>query len=270
MSGPKRSLSQNFLRDPNLQRKIVAALEARPAEAVLEVGAGHGELSRHLVGEVEPLVLVEKDDALARELEERWGGRADVRVVHGDALELELGGLVPAGRPFRVLSNVPYAITSPLLFRLLALRPPPVRIVVTVQREVAERIVAEPGGGDYGSLTVGVRTRADARLAFGVSRRAFRPVPDVESATVVLDPDPARIEALPEGALRRLTRSAFSRRRKQLQKILRSAPAYDLDRASAEALCREMGLDPRVRPERLSPEQFVELARRLEAPPGRG
>lgn len=264
MSRPKRSLSQNFLVDPNLQRKIVDALEAGPGVTILEVGAGHGELSRHLVGEAGPLVLVEKDDDLARELEERWGGRDDVRVVHGDALELELSGLVPVGRSYRVLSNLPYAVTSPLLFRFLALRPPPARIVVTVQKEVAERIVAGAGGGDYGSLTVGVQTRAEARLAFHVSRHAFRPVPDVESATVVLDPDPERIEALPEAALRRLTRAAFSRRRKQLQKILRSAPAYDLDRVAAEALCRDMGLDPRIRPERLSPAQFVELARRLE------
>lgn len=264
MSRPKRSLSQNFLEDPNLQRKIVDALEVRPGETVLEVGAGHGELSRHLVGEADLLVLVEKDDDLARGLEQRWGGRDDVRVVHGDALELELLDPVPSGRPYRVLSNLPYAVTSPLLFRFLALRPPPVRIVVTVQKEVAERLVAEPGGGDYGSLTVGVQTRAGARLAFDVSRHAFRPVPEVESATVVLDPDPERIDALPEGTLRRLTRAAFSRRRKQLQKILRSAPVYDLDRAAAVALCRDMGLDPRVRPERLSPEQFVELARRLE------
>lgn len=264
MGRPKRSLSQNFLVDPNLQRKIVDALELRAGEAVLEVGAGHGELSRHLVGEADPLVLVEKDDELAAGLRERWGGRGDVRIVHGDALEIDLAALVPPDRPYRVLSNLPYAVTSPLLFRFLALRPPPARIVVTVQREVAERIVAEPGGGDYGSLTVGVQTRADARLAFDVSRQAFRPVPDVESATVVLDPDRDRIEALSEDALRRLTRAAFSRRRKQLQKILRSAPAYGLDRAQAEAACRELGVDPRIRPERLSPEQFVELSRRLE------
>jgi 16S rRNA (adenine1518-N6/adenine1519-N6)-dimethyltransferase len=260
----KRSLSQNFLVDPNLQRKVVDALEAGPDDAVLEVGAGHGELSRHLVGGVRRLVLVEKDDDLAAGLVDRWGDRREVRVVHGDALEVDLPAELPAGGPYRVLSNLPYGVTSPLLFRFLRLEPAPERIVVTVQKEVAERIAAEPGSGDFGSLTVGIRTRARARIAFDVSRKAFRPVPDVESATVVIEPDPERIRDLPAEALRRLTRAAFSRRRKQLQKILRTAPPYRLDREEAEAVCGELGVDPRIRPERLAPEQFVELARRLE------
>lgn len=265
MTRAKRSLSQNFLVDPNLQRKVVDALEAEAGDTVVEVGAGHGELSRHLVGRVRRLVLVEKDDGLVEELREEWGGRADVRIVHGDALELDLRAEVPQDAPYRILSNLPYAITSPLLFRFLDLRPLPDRIVVTVQEEVAERIAAEPGGGDFGSLTVGVQARARARLAFPVSRHAFRPEPDVESATVIIDPDPDRVAEIPGEGLRRLTRAAFGRRRKQLQKILRSAPVYDLDREEAEALCRAIGVEPRVRPERLSPEQFVDLARRLEA-----
>ena len=268
MSGPKRSLSQNFLVDPNLQEKIVAALEAPAGEPVLEIGPGHGELSRHLVGVADPLVLLEKDDRLYAELEERWGDRPDVVPVHGDALEVDLAASLPAGRPYRVLSNLPYAITSPLLFRVLALDPPPVRIVVTVQKEVADRLAADPGGGDYGALTVGVRARAEVRRAFDVSRNAFRPSPDVDSTTVILEPDPDRIRELPAGALRRLTRAAFSRRRKQLQKILRSAPEYGLEREEAEALLRSVGADPRHRPERLAPGQFVELARRLKAAAG--
>lgn len=258
----KRSLSQNFLIDPNLQRKIVDALGAGPGEEVLEVGPGHGELSRHLLGEVARLVLVEKDDELAAELAGRWGARPDVAVVHGDALEVDLASLVRA--PYRVLSNVPYGITSPLLFRFLDLTPAPGRIVVTVQREVGERIVAAPGSKAYGSLSVGVQARARAWSAFGVGRRAFRPVPDVDSVTVVIEPDPARIEALPEPGLRRLTRAAFGRRRKQLQTILRTAPEYGLEREAAEAACRALGLEPRVRPEQVAPETFVALARRLE------
>lgn len=264
MTRPKRSLSQNFLVDPNLQRKIVEALEVEPGEAVLEIGAGHGELSRHLVGRVDALVLIEKDDALAAGLRERWGGRPDVTVVHGDALELDLSADLPADRPYRILSNLPYAVTSPLLFRILSLEPPPRRAVVTVQREVGERLAAEPGTGAYGSLTVGVRVRADVRIAFGVSRQAFRPVPDVESVTVVLEPEPERMARVPEPGLRRLTRAAFSRRRKQLQTILRSSPEYGLDRAEATALCEELGVEPRIRPERLPPEAFIALAELLE------
>jgi 16S rRNA (adenine1518-N6/adenine1519-N6)-dimethyltransferase len=264
----RRSLSQNFLVDPNLQRKVVDALEAAPGDEVLEVGPGHGELTRHLVGRVRRLVLVEKDDALAADLALRWGHREDVEVVHGDALEVELDGWVAP--PYRVLSNLPYGITTPLLFRFLALDPPPARIAVTVQAEVGERIVAAPGSRDYGSLSVGVQARAEARIAFPVSRNAFRPVPDVESVTVVLDPDPARIASLPEPALRRLTRAAFGWRRKQLQKILRSAPGLALGRERAEALCRAQGLDPRARPEQVPPERFVAMARALAGEEGPG
>lgn len=263
MSRPKRSLGQNFLVDPNLQRKVVEELGLEPGEAVLEVGAGRGELSRHLVGRASPLVLVEKDDALAAELERRWGRRDDVRVVHADALEVDLASLV-SGRAYRALSNVPYNVTSPLLFRFLALRPPPRLIVVTVQREVAERIVARPGTKDYGALTVGVWARGDATLAFEVARSAFRPVPAVDSATVRIEPDPRRLSMLPEPALRRLTRAAFGRRRKQLQTILRSAPEYGLSREEAVEVCRELDLDPRIRPERMPPDAFARLARRLE------
>lgn len=265
---PKRSLSQNFLVDPDLQRKIVEELEAGPDEAVLEVGAGHGELSRHLLGSVDPLVLVEKDDRLAAGLIRKWGARPDVRVVHGDALELELARLVPPGRPYRLLSNLPYGITSPLLFRFLDLRPLPRRIVITVQREVGERIAASPGGKEYGSLTVGVQARARVEIAFGIASRAFRPVPDVESVTLRIEPIPERVEELPAANLRILTRAVFSRRRKQLQKILRSAPALGLDREEALDLCEALGVDPRVRPAELSPRQFVELARRLSGSHG--
>lgn len=270
MSRPKRSLSQNFLVDPNLQRKIVDAVEAAPGDVVLEIGPGHGELSRHLVGRADPLVLIEKDDELAAALEERWGDRGDVRLVHDDALEADLLAPLPADRPYLVLSNLPYGITSPMLFRLLGLDPPARRIVVTVQKEVGERLAAAPGSGAYGSLSVGVQVRADVEVLFDVSRHAFRPVPEVESVTVLIRPDPDRLRRLPEPGLRRLTRAAFGRRRKQLQTILRSAPEYDLDRERAVALCAELGVDPKIRPERLPPEAFVDLTGLLERHRRRG
>jgi 16S rRNA (adenine1518-N6/adenine1519-N6)-dimethyltransferase len=264
----KRSLSQNFLVDPNLQRKIVELAEPGPGLGVLEVGPGHGELTRHLVGRVRTVLAVEKDDRLARELAAAWADRSDLRVVTGDALELDLEALLvkawgPDVQPYAILSNVPYAITSPLTFRLLDLSPPPERIVLTVQREVAERLAADPGGGDYGALTVGVQLRARVRLAFDVSREAFRPRPEVESAAVVLEP---RADRPPDAELRRvreLTRAAFGRRRKQLQKILRSAPEFGLQRQEAEAVCRELGVDPRTRPAKLSPDGYRALAGRL-------
>ena len=263
MVRPKRSLSQNFLVDHNIRRKLVETLGAGPDDVVLEVGPGHGELSELLVGKVRRLVLVEKDDRLAPQLARRWGDRDDVAVVHGDALEEDLSALVADASRLRLISNLPYAITSPLIFRLLDVTPPADRIVVLVQEEVARRVTADPGGKEYGALTVGVRTQAVAELAFTVARTAFRPVPGVDSAALVLEP----IDG-PSGArrsrLRDLVRAAFSRRRKQLQTILRSAPEYGLDAHEAEAILTSLGIDPRARPETLSPGQFMALADRLE------
>lgn len=263
----KRSLSQNFLVDHNFRRKIVAELAARPTDAVLEVGPGHGELSDLLVGQVDSLVLVEKDDVLASELEARFGGREDVRVVHADALEVDLAALLPGDRPGLLISNLPYGITSPLIFRFLDMRPLPSRMVLLVQKEVAERIAATEGNKVYGALSVGVQARADVRVAFRVGRRAFRPAPAVDSALIVIEPraDSGNDERL--DALRVLTRVAFSRRRKQLGRILRSAPEYSLSAAAVDRVLEACALSPHARPETLTPGQFIELAGRLtEAP----
>ncbi len=259
----KRSLSQNFLVDRNLQKKILGELDAVPDDVVLEIGAGHGELGGRLAGRVAQVILVEKDDELARELSDRFSGDPSVRVVHDDALEVDLSALIPAGRAYRVLSNLPYAITTPLLFRILDMRPAAERVVVTVQREVAERIVAGPGSKTYGALSVGVQVRGAPRVAFRVGRNAFRPVPAVDSAVVVIDPDPGAPDAEEEAALRRLTRVVFGRRRKQLQKILRSAPEYRLSQQEVERLAATVGFDLRDRPETLDPGELRALARGL-------
>lgn len=259
----KRSLSQNFLVDPNLRRKLIEELDPRPSDAVLEVGPGHGELTELVLGQAARVVVVEKDDELAEELATRWGGEPSLDIVHGDALEVDLAGHLPEGVPYVVISNIPYAITSPLLFRFLELAPPPRRIVATVQREVADRVVARPGSRAYGALSVGVQVRAEARMAFKIGRKAFRPVPDVESAALVLD---LRSDALPAADfedLRRLTRAAFGQRRKQLQKILRSAPGLDLGREAAGEALKRARVEGRERPEQLSPQQFVTLSRTI-------
>ena len=147
----KRSLSQNFLVDPNLRRKLVAELEAGSEDAVLEVGPGHGELSEIIAGSVERLVLVEKDDRLFEVLNEAFGNRPDVSLIHADALSEDLSDRLGTDRPTRVISNVPYSITSPLLFRFLDIRPVPRRIPVgRGASAVADRAAARRGGvGPY-------------------------------------------------------------------------------------------------------------------------
>ena len=219
------------------------------------------------MGQVGTLVLVEKDDDLASELEARLGGREDVRVVHADALEVDLAALLPGDRPGLLISNLPYGITSPLIFRFLDMRPLPGRMVLLVQKEVAERIAAAEGSKVYGALSVGVQARADVRVVFRVGRGAFRPAPAVDSALIVIEPHADSLNDETLRALRVLTRVAFSRRRKQLGKILRSAPEYTLSAARVDGVLEACGLSPQARPETLTPDQFIELAGRLmEAP----
>lgn len=258
----KRSLGQNFLVDPNLQRKIVEAIHPVPDDEVLEIGPGHGALTRHLVGRVRRLVLVELDDSLVERLRTEFGTRGDVEIVHADFLDVALEQISrdPAG--LKVLGNIPYNITTPILFRLLERRPRPREIVLMVQREVADRILAEPGSKTYGALAVGVQTVADVERVLNVGRKAFRPVPDVESAVVRLVPHaPPRLEEEEERAVRNLTRAAFGQRRKQFQRILRDA--YRLTSEDIETLERATGLDLQARPETVPPERFIELARAL-------
>jgi len=262
----KKSLGQNFLVDPNLQRKIVEAVDPRPDDTVIEIGPGTGALTRHMAGRVAHLVAIEKDDALADALRAELGHVAGFTLVHGDALEADIAALSTVLEHTKVVGNIPYNITTPLVFRLLERGRRPASIVFMVQREVADRILAAPGEKDYGALSVGVRSVADAERLFQVGRSAFRPVPNVDSTVLRITPhSPARLTEQEEADLRVLTRATFSMRRKQLQKILRSAPEYALDAATAMRILSETGIEAEARPETLSPDRFVDLARALRA-----
>lgn len=260
----KRSLGQNFLVDPNIQRRIVDALEPGPGDEVLEIGPGTGALTRHLAARAGRVVAIEKDDDLAAALRAEFEGTPGVTIVHGDALEADLRALVQDPEHVKIIGNIPYNITSPLLFHLLE---PPLhaeRIVVMVQREVADRLLAPPGDKAYGALTVGVRTVADVKRLFHVGRAAFRPVPDVDSTVIMIVPHrPPRLSAEERADLRVLTRTAFGWRRKQLQKILRSAEEYQVDPADLDGVADETGITLDRRPETLSPDEFVALCRAL-------
>lgn len=259
----KRSLGQNFLVDPNLQRKIVEALEAQPGDEVLEIGPGRGALTRHLAGTVRRLVLVELDDQLAASLSDRYVDREDVRVVHADILGTPRQDLVDDPEALKVIGNIPYNITTPILFELLS-RPRPRDIVLMVQEEVADRIVASAGSKDYGALAVGVQSVATAERLFRVGRGAFRPSPRVDSAVVRVRPiRPEPLQPSEEARLRTLVRAAFQWRRKQLGKILRDHPDLRLPPRLAEQAALQVGFDLRDRPERLGPAAFIDLARAL-------
>ncbi len=258
----RKSLGQNFLIDQNLQRKIVQSLEPGPDDEVLEIGPGPGALTRHLAPLVRRLVLVELDDGLAAALRAEFASDPRVSVINRDVLDVPLEEVSADPRALKVIGNIPYNITTPILFSLLERHPRPRRIVLMVQREVADRIAAPPGSRTYGALSVGVQAVATIERICNVSRNAFRPVPDVESAVIRIDPiDPPRLEPEMEVALRRLTRAAFGQRRKQFQRILRDA--YALTPEDVATLEQRTGFDLRQRPETFAPGEFVRLTRTL-------
>lgn len=265
---PRRSLGQNFLVDPNLRRRIVEEIAPRPDETILEVGPGRGALTEGLAREAGRLILVELDRALAQRLEERYGASERVTILQRDILDLSLADLVEDPAELRVVGNIPYNVTTPILFHLLA-RPRPREIVLMVQKEVAERIVADPGTGEYGALSVGVRTVASVERLLRVSPGAFRPRPRVDSTVIRIRPfSPPSLTAAEEEALRTLTRALFQWRRKQLQKILRDHPDLRLGAADVESLLAAAGARPEARPGEVGPTEFGHMARALTGTAG--
>ncbi len=255
----RKSLGQHFLEDRRILDRIVDALDPAPHETVIEIGAGRGSLSDALAPRVGRLILVEYDRALAARLRERYAGSDRVSVVESDVLAVSFAAL--ADGPFMLIGNVPYYITTPILFHALE-APRAGRIVLLVQREVAERIVAPAGSKTYGALSVNVQAVARAKVAFRVAPGSFNPPPKVESAVVVIEPRNDRVvEPNEEESFRRFVQDAFSLRRKQMRRVVRSIAGLDADRADA-ALSRA-AIDPESRPETLSPADFARLRREL-------
>lgn len=262
---PKKSLGQNFLVDGNLQRKIVEALVLDLQDELLEIGPGRGALTRHMVGRTRSLTLVELDRELAAALKEELAGKDGVRVIQGDILELDLAEVSSRVEELKVVGNIPYNITTPILFHLLD-RPRPREILLMVQKEVADRILASPGTSSYGALTIGVQSVSVAERVLRVPRTAFRPVPAVDSAVIRVTPlRPAPLSLDEELALRGLTKAAFQQRRKQFQTILRGHPRFSFSHDDVAGLERETGFDLTRRPETFSPRDFIRLSRAIRS-----
>lgn len=252
----RKSLGQHFLSDPRILARIADALGPVHDTTVVEIGAGRGALTDQLRERARRVIAVEVDRALAELLRARYAGDDRVSVVEGDILRMPLGEL--AGGEYALVGNVPYYITTPIVFHALA-RPRPSRAVFLVQREVAERMAAAPGSAEYGALTVNLQAVARVESLFTVPAGAFHPPPKVQSAVVRLEPLPEPLvrQGL-EHYFRTLVQSAFALRRKQMRRVLRSITG--LDPTAAETVLRGCGIAPDVRPEALSPEQFAVLA----------
>jgi 16S rRNA (adenine1518-N6/adenine1519-N6)-dimethyltransferase len=256
----RKTLGQHFLRDAVLLREIATASGAGPGDVVLEVGPGPGGLTRALLETGATVVAIERDPRMVQPLLRRHADDPLV-LIEGDALELDWAVLVAPwtsqGAPWRVVGNIPYYITSPLLDKALT-APLPASVTFLVQEEVARRLVAAPGTKDYGALTVGIAAVATTTIARRIGRGAFTPPPKVDSAVVHLVPHSTPLVAASDiPALRRLVVSLFSYRRKRMHRALREARGFGADEAAR--VLGEAAIDPDVRPEAVTPEQFARL-----------
>ncbi|MFO0698749.1 MAG: 16S rRNA (adenine(1518)-N(6)/adenine(1519)-N(6))-dimethyltransferase RsmA [Nitrospira sp.] len=249
-----RRLGQNFLIDPNIVRKIVALAELSPADTVLEIGPGRGILTDALSRATGHVTAIEVDPRLHAFLSERSGNLHNVTLVLGDALTYPLEHL-PVGTI--VVANLPYYISTPLLFRLLSQGTRFARMVLMLQNEVVDRLIAKPGSSDYGVLSVMAQYSAHISKSFRVSPQCFRPRPEVDSAVVLLraqEPRARRSEE--EQRFTALVRAAFAHRRKTLVNSLKNE---GYDSKQVEAALTRLHLSPSLRAETLTLEQFLEL-----------
>ena len=255
---PNKRLGQNFLIDPNIVRKIVALAELNTSDHVLEIGPGRGILTEALCHSAGRVTAVEVDPRLQAYLETRQAELPNVELVCEDALVYPIESL-PIGTV--VVANLPYYISTPLLFRLLDQRDRFSRMVLMLQDEVVDRLVAKPGGSDYGVLSVMAQYAAEITKSFRVSAQCFRPRPEVASAVVLLrTQERARLSQQEEAAFRALVKAAFAHRRKTLVNSLRDE-GYEFS-SVAERLKR-LDIAPTRRAETLSVEDFLRFTRAL-------
>jgi len=268
-----RRLGQHFLHDPAILDRIVEALNPCADDIVVEIGSGQGTLTRRLAQRVARVIAIEKDPALAAVLTDAQATEPlpqNVRVVEGDALSLDWHSLIentadPSGPvplpDFKVIGNVPYYITAPLIEKLF--QPPLPRVAVyLIQREVAERLAAEPGTKAFGALTIGVRVVAEVERLFTVRPGSFSPPPAVESAVVRLTPLAEPLLAESERAnFRRFLAAIFGQRRKQMSRALRTVTAGE--RSGIDTTLERLGIDRAARPEVLTPGQMLLVFRAL-------
>lgn len=252
-----KRLGQNFLIHGGTVEAIVETADICPGDRVLEIGPGIGTLTQGLAEAGASVTAVELDKKLPAVLAETLSGYDRVRIVGGDILKTDIPALM-GEEPFKVVANLPYYITTPILLTLLERRLPITRIVTMVQREVAERMIALPGGRDYGALSVAVQYYTEPRLAIEVSPRCFLPPPAVESAVmdcVVRKTPPVAVED--EKHFFRVVRAAFGQRRKTIGNALKS---LGLPRDILQGALSKAGIDPLRRGETLSLSEFAALA----------
>lgn len=259
-----KRFGQNFLIDAHVLRKIVAAAAIGPEDYVLEIGPGIGTLTEALAENARHVFAVEIDDKLIPILADTLAHVSNVTVIHNDILKVDVGALSEekcGGKPLKVVANLPYYITTPILMSLFESHAPVESITIMVQKEVAERIAARPGTKDYGALTLAVQYYADPYLVANVPQNCFMPRPDVSSAVLKLtrhvDP-PVAVQD--EKLLFQVIRASFNVRRKTLANGLKNAPELGFSKEEIERAVAALGKGDAVRGETLTLAEFGKLA----------
>ncbi len=257
-----KSLGQNFLTDANIIRKITEAGELTPEDLVVEVGPGIGALTVSLAKQAGKVIAVEIDKNLIPALHETTGPYPNITVIHEDILKADVHSMLQGwnGR-VKIISNLPYYITTPVVMMFLESNLPIERMVLMVQKEVAQRMAAKPGTKDYGALSVGVQVAGTPRVLFQVSKNCFIPKPDIDSSVLRIVLENRLLQEIKDRKVfYNCVRAAFSQRRKTLINALSGAPNFRLDKETVKALIDRMGLKEMIRGEELSVQQFITLS----------
>ena len=255
-----KNLGQNFLVEESVVNRIAKAAELTPEDTVLEIGPGIGTLTQALAMTGASVVSVELDKRLIPVLQETVGAYKNVRVVQGDILKINILETVQGATPFKVCANLPYYITTPIIMNLLEQRLPIERLVVMVQKEVAERMTASPGGRDYGAISVAMQYYTEPKIAFIVKAGSFLPAPKVDSAVLVCKKrSTPPVDVPDEKTFFKVVAAAFSVRRKMLTNSLKNMGGQTTEQV--KAWLDRAGIDGTRRAETLSLEEFASLAR---------
>lgn len=250
----RKRFGQNFLHDAGIISAIGNAIAPAASDHLVEIGPGLGALTAELIGQAEKLTLIELDRDLIPRLEQRFSGQADWQIISSDALNIDFTDLAE-GQKIRVVGNLPYNISTPLIFHLLEHVEVIQDMHFMLQREVVLRLTAQPNSGAWGRLAIMVQYFCDAEYLLDVPPSAFDPAPKVDSAVVRLTPRAPHLQAKDLDNLESLVKTAFSQRRKTLRNTLKTL-------FNADQLLH-LGIDPGARPENLTLEQYVHLANHL-------
>jgi 16S rRNA (adenine1518-N6/adenine1519-N6)-dimethyltransferase len=262
---PKRVLGQHFLIDQGIAEKIVRLADLGPDDLVIEIGPGMGALTFLMLPLVKKVIAVELDQGMADYLREKGEGKVSLTVIHEDILGFDFAKVArEAGRRIKIVANLPYNISTPVVFRLLECREALTHLTLTLQREVAERIIAAPGGKAYGLLSIFTQLYTSPKIVMRVPPEAFHPRPKVESAVVGFEIlERPRVAIEDEGFFKKVAKASFAQRRKTLLNALRGSP-LPLPKEKIEGALAAAGIDRRRRAETLDLAEFQRLSAALK------